>query len=739
MDGVLNTLGSIAPTAGGAAAAEPKEPTPLPALRDDLEIVPTAPQRNGAPAWVIFDPVAGRYFEIGRELLDMLMLWRMGTIEDLVKGVRAEYGRTITQEDVETAIHFLISNALVRDIPGNDFKMMAAKEASAKKSVWSNAMHSYLFFRIPLFRPDRFLQATYPFIAPLFSRFAVLLYVLMGLAGLYLVSRQWEHFSTTFQFMLSWQGAILYGLSLVVVKSIHELGHAYMSVRYGLRVPTIGIAFMVLMPVLYTDTSGAWRLQSRGKRLMIDGAGIFTELTLAAVATLLWAFLPDGGLRLCVFAVATTSWITSLAVNLNPLMRFDGYYILSDSLGFQNLQNRGFDMAKWRLRELLFGLGEPAPEALTPRLRRLIIVHAWATWIYRFFLFLGIALLVYAFFIKVVGILLFIVEIIWFIARPVWKEMCHWWEIRSKIMSAKRIVVTGGVLACLIALAVIPWSTRVSVPGLVTAEHEQALFAPFAAKISELSLENGQVVQAGDVLARLDAPKLDQEVELARERARLLESRIDRTGSDSIDRASLLVLENELNEVREQLDGLRRVRRQLVVRAPLSGVVTDVDPELHAGLWVNPKTPMAIVQAQGQVMIKGYVAEGQVFRFEPGAKATFVPDNPELPIMKATVRSVAQAASDTLDEPYLALKFGGSVATEEAKRQDGDPNDLRPLKAAFAVVLDPVVTGSKHAEPANVMPPMALRGVTLIEGRPESFYSRVKRQVLKVLVREVGV
>jgi len=725
MDGVL----SAAKTAGGAPAAE--EPTPLPALRDDLEIVPTAAQPNGAPAWVIFDPVAGRYFEIGRELLDMLMLWRVGTVDGLVKTVRSEYGRALTKEDVEAAIHFLISNALVRDIPGNDFKMMAAKEAAAKKSVWSNAMHSYLFFRIPLVRPDRFLRATYPFIAPLFSRFAVLVYVLMALAGLYLVSRQWEHFSTTFQFMLSWQGAALYGASLVVVKSLHELGHAYMSVRYGLRVPTIGIAFMVLMPVLYTDTSGAWRLQSRRERLMIDGAGIFTELTLAAAATLLWAFLPDGGLRLCVFAVATTSWVTSLAVNLNPLMRFDGYYILADSLGFQNLQNRGFEMARWRLRELLFGLGEPAPETLTPRLRRTIIVHAWATWIYRFFLFLGIALLVYAFFIKVVGIILFIIEIVWFIARPVWKEMCHWWEIRSKIMSAKRIVVTGGMFACLVALAVIPWSTRVSVPGLVTAEQEQALFAPFAAQIKELNLANGQRVEAGAVLARLDAPKLDQDVSLARERARLIESRIDRTGSDSIDRASLLVLENELNEVREQLEGLRRVRSQLVIRAPLDGVITDVDPELHAGLWVNPKTPLAIVQAQEGVMIKGYVSEEQVFRFQPGATAKFVPDNPELPTMKATVRTVSQAASDTLDEPYLALKFGGSVATEEVKRQEGNPNDLRPLKAAFAVVLDP--------DGDSAMPPMALRGVTLIEGKAESFYTRVKRQVLKVLVREVGV
>ena len=188
-------------------------------------------------------------------------------------------------------------------IPGNDFKAMALRMEADKKSWLSTIMHSYLFFRIPLFRPDRFLRKSWWMVRPLFTRTAVWIYVLMGLAGLYLVSRQWEQFTGTFQYMLSWQGAAFYGASLVIVKSLHELGHAYMSVRYKLRVPTIGIAFMVLMPVLYTDTSGAWRLRSRRQRLMIDGAGIFVELALAAVATLLWVFLPDrrwtAALRFC--------------------------------------------------------------------------------------------------------------------------------------------------------------------------------------------------------------------------------------------------------------------------------------------------------------------------------------------------------------------------------------------------------------------------------------------------------
>lgn len=704
-----------------------KEDAALPVLRDDLEIVPAAAQTNGAPSWVIFDPVSNRYFEIGRELLDMLMLWRAGSVESLMRRVKAEFGRVVTKDEIGEATHFLISNALVRDIPGNDYKTMAEKNEADKKSLLSTAMHSYLFFRIPLFRPDRFLRATWWMVAPLFTRTAVWFFVLIALAGLYLVSRQWEQFTGTFQFMLSWKGAALYGASLVVVKSLHELGHAYMSVRYGIRVPTIGVAFMVLMPVLYTDTSGAWTLRSRRQRLMIDGAGIFTELALASLATIVWVFLPEGGLRLCVFAIATTSWVTSLAVNLNPLMRFDGYYILSDTLGFQNLQNRSFDMARWRLRELLFGLGEQPPEVLTPRMRRLVILHAWSTWIYRFFLFLGIALLVYTFFIKVVGIILFVVEILWFILLPIWREVKHWWSIKGQIMFSKRFFLTAIVASALVVLAVIPWSTQITIPSLMTAKQERSLFAALPAKVETLHIRNGDQVREGDVLLELRAPVLEQDLVLARERKMLLESRIDRSGSDEEDRASLIVLTNELESVKEEIEGLQRITEQLVMRAPFDGTITDLDPELHAGMWINTKTPLAVLQSQQAPRIKGYVGEENVFRFKVGSTAKFVPENPDLPIIAARVSDVAEASSQQLDEPYLALPFGGSIPVEEARKEE-----LRPMQAAYAVALEPA------ADSALSRPNMAIRGVAILEGEPRSFYERAKLQVLKVLVRELG-
>ncbi len=700
----------------------------LPPLRDDLEIVKGPPLSNGAPSWVIHDPVSGKYYEIGREILDQLSMWSLGSIKRLCRVLGDELGRAVSEEEIRTTIHFLISSSLLRDIPGDDYRGLVDTQELNKKSPIEKMAHGYLFFRIPLFRPDKFLRFTWPYVSFLFSGTSVVSLFLFAITGLYLAMRQWDQFVGTFQYMLSMDGFILYGLSLIFVKSLHELGHAFMATKYGLRVPTIGIAFMVLMPILYTDTSAAWRLPSRRKRLMIDAGGIFTELALASIATILWVFLPDGGLRLAVFTVATTSWTSSLLINLNPLMRFDGYYILSDFLGFQNLQERGFDLARWRLRELLFAPKLPPPETLGVSLRRTVIIHAWATWIYRFFLFLGIALLVYTFFIKVVGILLFVLEISWFIILPVFRELKRWWEMRSILMKTRRGLVSLGILAMLIAAMLIPWSTRISIPSILSAEHELKLYPPYPAKLVRLNAITGMSVQRGDLLFQFEAPDLKTRAYGARERASLLQARIDRIGSDEKDRTERIVLINELVSVNKELRGLERLQQELQVKAQFDGKIVDVDPELKVGMWVNNKQPLAVLHGQSGFSVKGYVDEANLFRFGEGAEADFIPEDPSLARIALTVERVSYAAAARLNEPYMALQFGGSIATTEE-----NPKDLVPKDAYYSVHLFPTVN-------ARIWQPQkAVRGSTIIRGTPQSFYERAKRSVLSVLVREVGI
>lgn len=162
-------------------------------------------------------------------------------------------------------------------------------------------------------------------------------------------------------------------------------------------------------------------------------AGVKVELSLAALATLTWSFLPDGPLRTATVLLATTTWLTSLAVNLNPFMRFDGYYLLSDMLRMPNLQEGAFAQARWKMREWLFGWNAPAPEIFAARSHLGLTVYAFGTWLYRLVLYLSIAFLVYHFTIKLAGVLLMAVEVIWFIALPVAREGLLWWRARRNI------------------------------------------------------------------------------------------------------------------------------------------------------------------------------------------------------------------------------------------------------------------------------------------------------------------
>ena len=388
--------------------------------------------------------------------------------------------------------------------------------SAKKQNPVSRLAHQYLFFRIPLFQPQAFLLRTQALVAPLYTRTFLIVTLIVGMVGLYLTSRQWDAFLSTFGFFFTWEGALLFGAALLAVKVIHELAHAYTAVRYGCVVPTVGVAFMLLTPLLYTDVTDTWRLKDRQKRLAVDSAGVLSELAVAAFATFFWAFLPEGPAKSVAFMLATAGWIMSVAINLNPFMRFDGYYILSELTGIENLQTRAFAVGKWRLREVLFGLGKPCPETMSASAINWLAIYAYGVWIYRLFLFIGIAILVYVMTFKVLGVILFILEIVFLIGKPIVTELKEWYAMRQEIRATRRTAVTAGVLCTMIALAVVPWSGTAAVPAMVSVAERHPLHAPRPARIENMSITTGQQVSIGDVLIELSSPDLETPVETSR-------------------------------------------------------------------------------------------------------------------------------------------------------------------------------------------------------------------------------
>jgi putative peptide zinc metalloprotease protein len=693
-------------------------------LRADLSLVEAPAAPGGAPQWSLYDPVRARYFRLGERAFRLLRAWREGDPARILEAANRDPGTALTDADIAAFTRFLTNNELVEAGDRARVAGLAARKAAAKHGWFMALLHNYLFFRIPVVRPSAFLERTQGLAAWAFSPVFWTAIGLIGALGLMLVLRRWDEFWATMPAMLTPQGAAAFGATLVAIKLVHELGHAYAATRYGARVRSMGVAFMVLWPTLYTDTSEAWRIVSRKRRVTIAAAGMAVEAALAACALVAWSVLPDGLARSLAFLVATATLVMTLFVNLNPMMRFDGYFLLSDALGIDNLQERAFARARWRLREALFGFGDPPPEAFEPRMSRILLIWAYATWIYRFFLFLGIALLVYHLFFKLLGIFLMVVELWWFIARPVGREMAEWWRARGRVGVTLNLAATLLGMAGLLALAFVPWRGTVRAPAVLEAGRHAEFYAPFPARIAHLALEDGRAVEAGEALVHLESPQLAfdlRRAELELEAARLLLARTAAGGAATQD---LGVVIERVAESGQRLAALREERERLIVRAPFAGILRDVALDLHAGRWVPVELPLARIVVPGRARAVAFVEAADLPRLAEGATARFLSDDGLARAVELRLVEIDPAGARTIDRPVLASINGGRLP---ARGQDTH----RPIPAQ-------ALYRAAFEAPVELAPGSVATGIATIEARAESFAELVWRQIAGAFIRETG-
>ncbi len=709
----------VPPAAGG------REGTALPSLRSELELLAGACDANGRPTWLIHDPLQNRFTQIEPAAYEALVRWReCATAEELVARVNADGRAQLDVKAVTGLVEFLYAGQLTEQ-PRGGWQGLATRHASQQHALHSWLMHNYLFLRLPLCRPQALLVGSLPFVRVLWSRPAQAFIMAAGLAGLYLVSRQWDLFVGTLISYFSWEGMLTGIAALAFVKVAHELGHAYAAVAFGCRVHTMGIALVLLAPMPYTDVTDAWRLSDRRKRLLIDAAGMITEAAIAAVALFLWAFLPDGPLRSTMFVLSAVSMISSLALNINPFMRFDGYYLLSEMLGVENLQSRAFALGRWRLREILFGVGAPCPEEMSSRRVAALVTYAWAVWLYRLVLFIGIALLVYHYFFKVLGIVLFVVEIVYFIARPIGGEMLVWWNMRSMILATRRTRWTFAALSFLLLASLWPWSTTIEIPAVLEFAQLQSAFSARPARVAAIHVKHGDRVQAGAPIATLASSDLEQELLRTRVSLRVAEQQYGRRVADATDRESSLVLESHIEGLRGKIAGLEREQAELRITAPFDGRIVDLNPELHPGRWISPRDQIAIVAGPRALIAKGYVAEADLYRIAPGARAHFIPEHPFRQRVELRIEQISTGGAAVVEIAELASTNDGRIAVVSDEKK-------RPIPATAQYQ----VTMSATEAVADV--DLAIRGVAFAEGRAESLVARLWRRALGVLVRETG-
>ncbi len=697
-----------------------------PDLREELDLLAGPSLPDGQPSWTLHDPVRNLFFRVEWPTLEVLQRWHLADFEAIAQDITQHTTLMMTSDDVRQVLQFLVQHQLVKPGATDASRKMADQWRRIQGTPLKWLLHHYLFFRIPLIHPDAWLNRWLP-VARWFGTRAFAWMTIAALTlGLAQVVRRWDVFTASLVDTFNLEGLLSYGLALIVVKLLHELGHAFTAKHHGCRVPAMGVAFLVMWPVAYTDTNETWRLTRRWDRLRVASAGILTELVIAAWATLAWAFLPQGSAQNAAFVLATTSWVATLAINASPFMRFDGYFMLMDALDMPNLHGRSFALARWKLREWLFGLGDEPPEHFAPPRQAGLIAFAWATWLYRLVLFIGIAVLVYTYFFKALGIVLFAVEILWFVLLPLRMEVRVWCERWPDIRRRSQSRRSAWALIALLGLLCLPWPGRIGASGVLLPVDAWPVYAPAGSRIEHLPVRHGESVAEQSPLLVLEVPDLaGREQALA---ARLVQQRwlTANSGFDEELRKRWLVSGQTLATSESEWQGLQAERSQFQPLAPYAGRFYWSDPDLAEGQWVGKKEPLGVlVKAQTGWRVETWLDEDDVARVAVGQTARFWPDSGAVGRIELKVVSVDEDASRTLPRKELASVAGGHILTREKN------GVWVPERAIYRVALE------AHELPAS-WSQQSWRGHLVIDGAWRVPLARYARQVLTVLVREAG-
>ena len=701
------------------------EARPLPPLRQELGLSPAPPAKNGTPAWTLHDPPSNKFFLLEWPAFEILSRWGIGTVQGVIDAVNQETTLTVTEHDVLGMITFLDQNFLFQTTTaaGNQRLVSAQKASRPGWAMW--LLKNYLFIRVPVVRPGNFLKKAGPAAEFFYSRSFFVLVAVAALAGFYLLSRQWDIFLHSFTAYHSLEGILIVGCAIPLAKIVHELGHAFTAHRYGCRIPTMGFALVVMTPMLYTDTNEAWKLTSRTQRLAIGIAGMAAELLLALAALWAWLLMADGPLRGAAFILATTTWIMTIALNASPFMRFDGYFILSDFLRLPNLHNRSFAIGRWWLREWLFGLGAPPPEPASSRRTVFLILFAFLVWVYRLVVFFGIAVMVYRYFFKALGIFLFAVEIGWFIVHPVYKEVIAWTKMKDKIRLNKKVIRGVLLFLALIFVLVVPWNGHFSAPATLSAIREQQVNVPFSAMITGESAADMKKVRSGETILQLHSPDMDQQISQVTTSTGVSQWQADQQTFDEKLLSQGNILNRRLDAGTTELSGLKDVKGRLTLRAPFDGIIVARNDELASGVWLPRKEPLYVIADTGSNRVDAYVSERELERIRVGAPALFVPDALDFGVYKCRVAEIDRVNIATIDEPFLASTFGGPIAARN------DPQGaIIPDLPVFRVRMD-------GCSPSAV-PLVKLKGVVHVKAEVRSSLIEMLRNGYAVVIREIG-
>lgn len=627
---------------------------------------------RGAVWFVLQDHAAGRSHRFSPAAHHVVGLMNGDrTVQEIWDATSLHLGDDApTQEEVIRLLGQLhAADALLCDVPPDSMEVFRRYQRQ-ERAEWKRRLWTPLALRFPLWDPDRFLDRTLSAVQPLFGWIGLLVWLAVVGTGAVLAVSHWTDLTeNVVDRVLAPQNLFLLWLVYPAVKALHELGHAYATKQWGGEVHEIGIMLLVLTPVPYVDATAAWGFRDKRKRVVVGAAGIAVELFLGALALFVWLNVEPGAVRAVAYNVMLISGVSTLLFNGNPLLRFDGYYVLSDAIEIPNLGTRANKYLGYLAQRYLFGVSDADSPAESRGERIWMVVYGIASFCYRVFIMFVIILFIAGKFFTI-GVLLAIWAVATQVVMPVAKQIAFLANSPSIRRQRGRAVATSAliVLGVLGLLFVVPAPSWTRAEGVVWVPEEAQVRAGTDGFVERLLAPVDGAVVSGQPLIEAEDPLLPTQVAVLKAQLAELQAKYDALLME--DRVQAALVREEMIAVTAALERTREREAELTLRSSASGrfIVPNaadlpgrfVTKGQLVGYVVEPKE-LTVRVAVGQddiAQVRERIREVEVMLAGWGAEP-----------MQAKVRREVPGGSMQLPTAALGSAGGGPFAVDPRDRQ----------------------------------------------------------------------
>jgi putative peptide zinc metalloprotease protein len=641
-----------------------------PKLRDHASV-----QRHryrGSTWYVVQDHATGRVHRLSPAgYVVVAAMDGMRTVDQIWQEVGVDLAEEApSQNDVIHLLAELNAADLLQTEAVPEAAGLEKRAAHSRRSRWLTNVLYPMALRIPLWQPDRFFERTSPVARRLFSPPGVILWLLVVVPAMLLAAQHWEGLGAdASDRILAADNIVTLAVVYLLIKATHEFGHGFAVKAFGGAVHELGVMILVLVPLPYVDASAASAFRSKWRRALVGAAGMIVEVFLAALALFVWLAVEPGMVRAIAFDVMTVAGVSTVLFNGNPLLRYDGYYILADLLEIPNLAQRSVRFWGHLVDRYLFRTDGSKDFVATKGERIWFLLYAPAAFVYRQAVMLAIAMFIASEYLAV-GVAFAVWGVLTGVALPLAKVL--WLVLASPRFQRNRTravsVTFGSLLATAAVLCLVPVPMNTTTEGVVWLPENAVVRAGTDGFVLTLLAEPGGTVRPGDALVESEEPTLAAERQILQARVGELETRL--ATERFVDRARAEITTVELDHTRAELATATRRADRLVARSERDGVFAVATPQDLPGRFLREGQQVGYVLPAGSRIVRATISQDDIDLVRNRLRSTRIKlaERLDETLASEIVREVP-AGRDDLPSKALGGPGGGALAVLPDDRQ----------------------------------------------------------------------